>query len=36
MKQKIRRRLQNMTVILLIAFGFAWIGCKFIGFTSST
>ena len=25
-----------MTVILLIAFGFAWIGCKFIGFTSST
>lgn len=36
MKQKIRRRLQNMTVILFIAFGFAWIGCKFIGFTSST
>ncbi len=36
MKQKIRRRLQNMTVILLIAFGFARIGCKFIGFTSST
>lgn len=36
MKQKIRRRLQNMTVILLIAFGFAWIGYKFIGFTSST
>ena len=36
MKLKIRRRLQNMTVILLIAFGFAWIGCKFIGFTSST
>ena len=36
MKQKIRRRLQNMTVILLLAFGFAWIGCKFIGFTSST
>lgn len=36
MKQKIRRRLQNMTVTLLIAFGFAWIGYKFIGFTSST
>lgn len=36
MKQKIRHRLQNMTVILLIAFGFAWIGYKFIGFTSST
>lgn len=25
-----------MTVILFIAFGFAWIGYKFIGFTSST
>lgn len=36
MKQKIRRRFQNMAVILLIAFGFVWIGYKFIGFTSST
>ncbi|MGN0008027.1 MAG: HlyD family secretion protein [Alistipes sp.] len=36
MKQKIRRRLQNSAVILLLAIGFAWIAYKFVGFTSST
>lgn len=36
MKQKTRRRLQNAGVIILIIAGFAWIACKFIGFSSST
>lgn len=36
MKQKTRRKLQNLGVILLILIGFSWIGFKFIGFTSST
>ena len=36
MKQKTRRRLQNIGVALLILAGFAWIAFKFIGFTSST
>jgi membrane fusion protein (multidrug efflux system) len=36
MKQKTRRRLQNIGVIALILLGFAWIGYRFMGFTSST
>ena len=36
MKQKTRRALQNIGVVILILLGFAWIGFKFIGFTSST
>lgn len=36
MKQKTRRRLQNAGVIIIILAGFAWIACKFIGFSSST
>lgn len=36
MKQKTRRRLQNLGVIILILAGFAWIAVKFIGFSSST
>lgn len=36
MKQKTRRSLQNLGVILLILIGFAWIANKFIGFSSST
>lgn len=36
MKQKTRRRLQNIGVIILILAGFAWIVYKFVGFSSST
>ena len=36
MKQKIRRRLQNAGVVVLIVLGFGWVAYKFIGFTSST
>lgn len=36
MKQRTRRRLQNIGVLILIALGLGWVGYKFIGFTSST
>lgn len=36
MKQKTRRRLQNIGVIALIALGLGWVVVKFIGFASST
>lgn len=36
MKQKTRRRLQNISVIALIALGLGWVTVKFIGFGSST
>lgn len=36
MKQKTRRRLQNIGVIALIALGLGWVVVKFIGFGSST
>jgi membrane fusion protein (multidrug efflux system) len=36
MKQKTRRRLQNIGVLILIALGLGWIGYKFMGFTSSS
>jgi membrane fusion protein (multidrug efflux system) len=36
MKQKTRRLLQNIGVLLLIALGLGWVGYRFMGFTSST
>ncbi len=36
MRQKTRRLLQNIGVLILIALGLAWIGYRFMGFTSST
>ncbi len=36
MKQKTRRMLQNIGVLALIALGLAWVGYRFMGFTSST
>jgi membrane fusion protein (multidrug efflux system) len=36
MKQKTRRLLQNIGVIILIALGLCWIGYRFMGFTSTT
>jgi membrane fusion protein (multidrug efflux system) len=36
MRQKTRRLLQNIGVLTLIALGLAWIGYRFMGFTSST
>jgi membrane fusion protein (multidrug efflux system) len=36
MKQKTRRTLQNIGVLVLIALGLAWVGYRFMGFTSST
>lgn len=36
MKQKTRRGLQNLGVILLILAGFVWLGYNFIGFRTST
>lgn len=36
MRQKTRRLLQHIGVLTLIALGLAWIGYRFMGFTSST
>ena len=36
MKQSTRRMLQNIGVLALIALGLAWVGYRFMGFTSST
>ncbi len=36
MKQKTRRRLQNIGVLVLIALGLWWVFYQFVGFTSST
>lgn len=36
MRQKTRRMLQNIGVLILIAMGLAWVGYRFMGFRSST
>jgi membrane fusion protein (multidrug efflux system) len=36
MKQKTRRLLQNIGVLILIALGLGWVAYRFMGFTSST
>jgi membrane fusion protein (multidrug efflux system) len=36
MRQKTRRLLQNIGVLVLIALGLGWVGYKFMGFTAST